>query len=91
MTIQELFDAITREGKTVSLTLGTRNEFETLRTGLLRKYSRYVAECSSVGIDMYDDKYLSSTYSKQDQQAIFMLANKDQQKRKSKSYVATLI
>lgn len=89
MNTNQIFDAIVK-GKTVSVTLNTRNEFDTLRTGLLRRYARWAQDFDNMGDDTYTKQYVSSTFTG-DGVATFVLKSKDDMLRKPKSYVVNIL
>lgn len=94
MDTNQIFKAVT-DGKTVSVTLNTRNEFDTLRTGLLRRYARWAQDFDNMGDDTYTKQYVSSTFTVDETgtagAATFVLKSKDDMLRKPRSYVVNIL
>lgn len=70
----------------VKLQLPDAKVYNNLRTGLLRKYSRYRAGCQAVGITSYDERFISCTFS--DTLATFQLKWLEEAKRTKRQYAA---
>lgn len=90
MDTNELFRAIT-DGRTVEVQLSTRTEFDTLRTGLLRRYTRWAEQFSNLGDDTPSQSYVSSVFNADTKAATFQLKSKDDMKRKPRSYVVKML
>jgi hypothetical protein len=88
MDTNSIFNAIT-VGKTVSVQLTTRAEFDSLRTGLLRRYTRWANDFSNMGDDSYKEQFVSSVFV--DGEAVFQLKPKDEMRRKNRSYVVNIL
>lgn len=94
MNTNQIFKAVT-DGATVSVTLNTRNEFDTLRTGLLRRYARWAQDFDNMGDDTYTKQYVSSIFTVDETgtagTATFQLKSKDDMLRKPRSYVVNML
>jgi hypothetical protein len=90
MDTNSIFNAITK-GKTANVNLADRKEFDSLRTGLLRRYSRWATDFSNMGDDTYTEQYVSSVFDPKIGLATFQLKPKDEMRRKPKSYVVNLL
>ena len=78
-------------GTAVQVTLTSRAEFDSLRTGLLRRYTRWAEQFSNMGDDSYTQQYVSSIFDADSKVATFHLKSKDDMKRKPRSYVVNIL
>ena len=90
----QIFKAVT-VGNTVSVSMASRSEFDSLRTGLLRRYARWAQDFDNMGDDTYTKQYVSSTFTVDETgiagTATFVLKSKDDMLRKPRSYVVNIL
>jgi hypothetical protein len=90
MDTNSIFNVVTK-GSVVTVSLADRKEFDSLRTGLLRRYTRWATDFSNMGDDSYAEQYVSSVFVPTTGVATFQLKPKDEMRRKPKSYVVTIL
>ena len=90
MDTNQVFDAVTKD-KTVQVQFNGRTEFDTLRTGLLRRYARWAQDFDNMGDDTYTKQYVSSVFDPATSMGTFQLKSKDEMRRKPKAYVVNIL
>lgn len=84
MTLSQIYSRLfTGEPVRVACTLTTYN---TLRTGLIRKYAVSANACAQIGDESLQDKYVQCSYNQHVNVGIFQLKDKAEKKRKPVSY-----
>jgi hypothetical protein len=81
--LQSIFNAIVMDEQKLTVTCDDRKAYDSLRVMLVRKFNAYKAQCSSIGMETYDDKYMYTRYVPADKTAIFMLQSTDEHKHKT--------
>jgi hypothetical protein len=85
-TLQELFNAVVMAEETVEIPFNDAKSFNNLRTMLLRKYSRYRRACQHVGIESYDERFISCTFDQATKLGSFQLKWAEESKRVKQAY-----
>lgn len=75
--LQKVFNEIL-EGEKYKLFFANKNQYDTMRTGLLRKYKRYIILVSSISDNPYEGKFLRSSWDSDEVSGIFYLANESE-------------
>lgn len=82
MTLDEVFTELSM-GSTVTLKLPI-NDFNTLRTGLLRKFAKVRQDTRALGFDPYEGLYVQATYL--NGEATYLLTSVENKRRRQKNY-----
>lgn len=72
--------------ETVAIPFADAKQYNSFRTGLLRKYSRYRAGCQQVGITSYDERFISCSFDGTARVGTFQLKWLEESKRVRKQY-----
>lgn len=80
--LQSLFNSIVMDGETITVSGLSKKEYESLRVMLVRKFLAYKAQCQSIGMETYDDKFLKCVFRSDSSQATFRLCNTTEHRRK---------
>lgn len=86
MTLNEIFHTVVAEGEQVTVPLADKKQYENLRTALVRKFSNYRKQCQDIGLESYDDKFMSCSFDASICTASFALKWKEESKRVAKQY-----
>lgn len=62
LTLQDIFNQVVMNDEQVAIPFQDARSYNSFRTGLLRKYSRYRAACQQVGIASYDERFVSCSF-----------------------------
>ena len=84
MSINILYNKL-YSGETVNLECN-RTTYETIRTGLVKKYQATARLMEAIGDDSLLDSYVQASYAKDTSVATFVIAPLSAKKRKSISY-----
>ena len=84
MSLNLLYNKI-YSGETVSIEC-TRTTYETVRTGLIKKYHATARLMEAIGDDSLLDSYVQASYDKATSAATFVIAPLSAKKRKAISY-----
>jgi hypothetical protein len=81
-TLQSIFNSVVMDGETIRVSALSQKEYESLRVMLVRKFIAYQKQCSSIGMETYDDKFLKCSYASTEQVGTFRLCNTTEHRRK---------
>ena len=81
-SLQSLFNSLVMDSETVRVTGLSKKEYDSLRVMLVRKFVAYKAQCSSIGMETYEDKFLKCVYTAAEQAGVFRLCSTTEHKRK---------
>lgn len=70
------------DGEAIRVTGLSKKEYDSLRVMLVRKFVAYKAQCSNIGMETYDDKFLKCVYAAAEQAGVFRLCDTTEHKRK---------
>jgi hypothetical protein len=88
MNLNGIFHSIVAEGDTVAVPVADKRQYDNLRTALVRKFSTYRKQCQEIGLESYDDKFMSCSLDSGTLTATFSLKWKEESKRVAKQYAA---
>lgn len=86
LTLQDIFNQVVMNDETVAIPFADAKQYNSFRTGLLRKYSRYRAGCQQVGITSYDERFISCSFDGTARVGTFQLKWLEESKRVRKQY-----
>lgn len=81
--LQDVFNHLLL-GKEIKLIFNSKQEYDSLRTSLIRKLRKASEGMESIGdFNPYREQFVKSSYSAETGEAVFQLAHKEQKARKS--------
>lgn len=86
LTLQDIFNSVVMNEETVVIPFSDAKSYNSFRTGLLRKFTRYRAGCQEVGITSYDERFISCSFDSASGTAAFQLKWAEESKRVRKQY-----